>query len=660
MKKHFTLIFTLFLILLQISASAQGEWKWANYWSGNGDDVSSVTKTAFDKEGNIYVFGQIGGSLSANGQGLHFTNSPQVLSLNKRGAMLAKFDSLGNMLWYKVVKSSESWDCFPYWMEVKNGKVYISGDLSIDYVDYYGASSVWAYYLDTLITGPQVQAIPVEQRRPPYKTGRYTYFATFDLDGNLLENHFVETFSREIYSNGIRAAHGLCLPSIGNAPFHVDNEGNVFVFTMIYYGGNSSDPYTIIVDGDTNKRYDIYLPLNLEPTDLSFHTGMMYKFSPDWELVYGKPMVDHTEGIATSWELLQDSVHPRYMFYINGMSFDEDDNMYITGDICLDLFGDFGGDLHQYPIKIYWDSIHYATIQDITSSDVMSFVLKYNTNGNIIWDNQIYTRGNISFSALASWTGVNIYDGAVYILGNGGYDESENGLVYFDNEDNPLQRYQQSTLYQTFFVRYNAQTGQYLNHGIVPAKHVACGKFPSSKNNRVFAFARSFQDSKDMICVWGKDGTFIQEIDVPYGLKRHSVLADERGHILFDAVSQNPVTFDNNVSADCPSGQSSAVFALYYDPSFAEPYVGIPQYGETVSNLKIWPNPANSVLNIESDNSSIDQIVITDLNGKMLLQETVGDNHKQIDISQLPAGIYLLKAVRNGEASIGKFAKTNN
>lgn len=121
-----------------------------------------------------------------------------MLSSNKRGAILAKFDTLGNMLWYKLVKSSEAWDCFPYWMEVKDGKVYISGDISLDYVDNpLTMNNVWLYYLDTLITGPQVHAIPVEQRRPPYKTGRSTYFATLDLNGNLLENHFVESFQEK-------------------------------------------------------------------------------------------------------------------------------------------------------------------------------------------------------------------------------------------------------------------------------------------------------------------------------------------------------------------------------------------------------------------------------------------------------------------------------
>ena len=362
MKKSIPLFLFAFLVtsfLTLLTASAQGEWKWANYWSGTGGAPDSffnqVVKTAFDEDGNIYVFGQIGGQPTLNGITIQFTNNPQAFNLNKRASFLGKFDTLGNMLWYKMVKSSESWECYPYWMEVKDNKVYISGDLSLDYVENPASvNNVWLYYFDTLITGTQVHEIPVEQRMPPYKTGRYTYFATFDLNGNLLDNHFVTALDREISISGVRGEFGLCSPGIGWAPFHIDSEGNIHVLTRLQYAGFESDPYTIIVDGDTNKTYDVYLPGNADPYGASLENIMMYKFSPDWELLYAKPMVVHTEGIATSWELAGDSVNPQYNLHIYGMYVDDNDNMYVSGNMELALFANIGGDLHQYPIHIYW------------------------------------------------------------------------------------------------------------------------------------------------------------------------------------------------------------------------------------------------------------------------------------------------------------------
>lgn len=72
MKKHLPLFVALFATLFTfLAASAQGEWKWAHYWTGNGGNYSeifnNVTNTAFDEEGNIYVYGTMGGNVSLTG-----------------------------------------------------------------------------------------------------------------------------------------------------------------------------------------------------------------------------------------------------------------------------------------------------------------------------------------------------------------------------------------------------------------------------------------------------------------------------------------------------------------------------------------------------------------------------------------------------------------
>ena len=663
MKKQILFLFaTLSTLFITLTSSAQGEWKWANYWSGTdgGGAYNEIVQTAFDENGNIYVFGQIGGNPTLNGQPLQFTSHPLALSLNKATIMLAKFDSLGNMLWYKIVKSSEQVHCLPHWMEVKDNKVYISGNMSLDYVDYSATvNNVWLYYFDTLITGPQVHEIPVEQRRPPYKTGRYTYFATFDLDGNLLDNHFVETRTRKIYANGVRGEYGLVKNDI-LAPFHVDGEGNTYVFTKIQYAGSVNDPYTIIVDSDTNRTYDVYLPGDVAPSyGYPLDNGMMYKFSPDWELLYARPMVDHTEGIATSHELAQDSINPHYYIHIGGLSFDEDDNMYFTGYLELGLSGGFGDTLHQYPVHIYWDSTHYCSMLDVTSARMMGFVVKYDTGGTVQWCNQTFTRGVNQFSAYAGFTGVKVYDGSVYVNGQGGViHEEQNGLVYFDDESHPLQRYQQSRSNQTFFVRYDAQTGNYLNQGVAPCIDAMCGSFLTVINNRVFAYANPLYVQK--ICQWTNNGEFIDTINFnTYEDRYPSVLANDQGRLIFHSSVTGPAAFSNSVSANCP-GRSSAIFALYYDPSFAEPYVGIPDYEETLSNVRIWPNPTNNILYVESDNVPIDYITIMDLNGRILMKENVGDNSFVMNASCLPAGTYLLETVCKGERSVVKFVKVDD
>ena len=404
----------------------------------------------------------------------------------------------------------------------------------------------------------------------------------------------------------------------------------------------------------TLRQYDIFLPGNVETPGNNLLNGMIYKFSPDWELLYAKPMVHHTEGIATAWELTNDSVNAHYMLYIQGMSFDEEDNMYVSGSLYLTLSGDMGGDLHQYPVHIYWDSINYSSIQDITSANALGFIVKYDTNGIVQWSNQTFTRGETKFSASAALGGVQVYDEAVVILGLGHYDES--GLIYFDNESNPLQRYQQSTSNQTFFVRYNKQTGNYLNHGVAPAVNALNGILPAVLNNRVFAYANIFSNQK--IYQWEEEGEFIQAIDlnVSGSSTDHSILANNQGCLLLSMGTTSSVSFPNGISTSCPSGQSSAVFALYHDPEFATPYVGIPEYDGPEPEVRLWPNPAMDKITIESEEEfPIVSVAVADMQGTILTLLPVNDVRCTLNVHNLAPGTYIAHVQTKAGVSDVKF-----
>ena len=232
------LLATLFSFL---TASAQGEWKWAHCWNStrpNDDEVNTVKNVDFDDEGNIYVLGSMGGNLTVDGYTFLFLNNPTVYYNADYSAFIMKYDTIGNLLWYKVVKTSrDSW-CMPHWLEVRDNKVYVMGDAGLTDVDAYPDSQAWHYWLDTLINGSEVRPIPKDQRVPPRTVGRWSYLATFDLDGNLLDSHFVQAFGRKIYVNNIRAEQYLCSSSkLGISPFHVDAQGNTYIFTRLQYDG---------------------------------------------------------------------------------------------------------------------------------------------------------------------------------------------------------------------------------------------------------------------------------------------------------------------------------------------------------------------------------------------------------------------------------------
>lgn len=396
---------------------------------------------------------------------------------------------------------------------------------------------------------------------------------------------------------------------------------------------------------------------------------MLYKFSPTGELLYAKMLVDHTDGIAPSY-LSSDSINRYFYTYFKGLSFDEDDNMYLTGYVNLaDCLYGLGGELHNYPVHIWWDSVHHLTINDISSAEQCSFIVKYDISGNVIWCNQLYSRGtqnpNNGF-AFGNWFRNNCYDENVYVLGGAAYNNDEAAMIYFDDESNLLQRFQDEITDICFFVKYDKNTGEYVNHGIVPSANATTSLTPAIVNNRVFAMSRYQTIGYGyLLSEWRNDGTFIKADTISSNntiemIRSIGSVINENGYITLSITATSSVNFSNNVSANCPSGQSSAVFALYHNPEFATPYVGLPSYSKQEHTLQIWPNPVYGVLNIKKQNDPIGKVCITDMNGKILLQKIVEEKQTAINVSELPSGMYFVKTMQDGEIAVEKFIKSSN
>jgi len=86
---------------------------------------------------------------------------------------------------------------------------------------------------------------------------------------------------------------------------------------------------------------------------------------------------------------------------------------------------------------------------------------------------------------------------------------------------------------------------------------------------------------------------------------------------------------------------------------------GLPNDASTVSseeiflskNVTIFPNPANTTLNVVSELEEEFTIQLFDLYGKKISENRAGNN--RIDVSQIPAGMYLVK-LNFEEASVSK------
>jgi len=74
------------------------------------------------------------------------------------------------------------------------------------------------------------------------------------------------------------------------------------------------------------------------------------------------------------------------------------------------------------------------------------------------------------------------------------------------------------------------------------------------------------------------------------------------------------------------------------------------------SNLKVYPNPANSVITV-ANNTAISQIAVTNLLGQTVLKQTATANNVQVDLSALAAGTYILQVQAEAATANVKIVK---
>ena len=74
------------------------------------------------------------------------------------------------------------------------------------------------------------------------------------------------------------------------------------------------------------------------------------------------------------------------------------------------------------------------------------------------------------------------------------------------------------------------------------------------------------------------------------------------------------------------------------------------------SNVKMYPNPATNLLNIDA-NGTIENISIFNLVGQKVLSETANSKQITVDISKLQLGVYVIKTTVNGKVATSRFIK---
>ena len=105
------------------------------------------------------------------------------------------------------------------------------------------------------------------------------------------------------------------------------------------------------------------------------------------------------------------------------------------------------------------------------------------------------------------------------------------------------------------------------------------------------------------------------------------------GYIYFDT---NPAVVTNTTNSTLSTPSATALPAL-------------------PAGVRIFPNPSTDMLTIDGMDAGV--ISVQNMNGEVMISKAVSGNTMPLDVSRLPSGVYLLRAISNNQACTLRFTK---
>ncbi len=121
------------------------------------------------------------------------------------------------------------------------------------------------------------------------------------------------------------------------------------------------------------------------------------------------------------------------------------------------------------------------------------------------------------------------------------------------------------------------------------------------------------------------------------------------------APTQCKVAFRYNVLNGGPNGQRSNIIGI---DSFSVDTTDLATNESFSQNFEVFPNPVSNIINVISkNNNAINELTISDVNGRVVKTIKNEDLDSEINIEELKSGIYFLKAISNSGSSTSKILK---
>ena len=174
-----------FLILN--SLRAQG-FDWVRTYTGeevtSGATTNQLLGSCVDSAGNLYILGEFSPQAQLCGESL--LPMDVITTPLKSAVVIAKLSPSGELLWHKAIYNGTT-SCYAYALRMVGDSgimAMVQLELPYDAGSYSEYKNL--YYLDTLLTGNDDYLMSTDS-----VSRKHNAFISFDLDGNVTEQHFV-------------------------------------------------------------------------------------------------------------------------------------------------------------------------------------------------------------------------------------------------------------------------------------------------------------------------------------------------------------------------------------------------------------------------------------------------------------------------------------
>jgi len=628
------------ILLLAVLNSPAQSWQYALSVGGSdGDSYHQTNKPQcieIDEQGNTYVFGNYGAGTEINDSTLKAFDDTQ-------GSFIVKYNCEGEVDWFKAISnSSHHYDQASYMLR-KGDYLYIMGSVHMD-----GQYHTW--FIDTTVIGSLLsyQLSQGTATFPWISYTTYTYVIKMDLDGNILDQHFLSA-NRALLPNS-KGFTSIWL-GLDQKPFTIDSQGNYYFFA------------DFPSDNETTLYCDSFPLITTTAPEFPHH---ILKFDSDFNFLWSKSIVDGISDNDLGIRMLLNDIHT-----------DTQDNIYLVGSISTgstDVIQDF---------PVYLNLGDTDSITTFKGDYYVGFLLKMDTAGTVQWAQQTKHFYSEDFGSSSNFESLLVDEetSSVYVEGFATVTTlslPDIGTV-FGESDTIFNLLDFPEYYGGFIAKYDTD-GNY--HWVSvpksPSEHTSSLDIYENQLYGTISWLSelSFGDSVYTspnttrgftLCTWDTAGNELSSSSFPNATwndpEPYDTRVNNQGDIVITGLNATTMSFGTH---EINAEGYKKIFIAKYAPNCT---VSVPERGELAENsaLNIYPNPAKDNLFItchfdRSGEISNNTVEMYNIQGQLVKQFVISSEAESvmssgvesvmssgvetsltIDISDLGKGLYIIR-----------------